>query len=351
MSKLPLSLELADTLRELRIQNKITSKEITHALGRSPSYLSKIENGGIKSIAEEELDTILKTIFPEVSTKQDRLEKLVEVQVNKYGFDTREGWVWFQNLDTVYRLIPIPVGLISEILCLLQESSITIEALVERINGNEELCVEDLNNADLPYNLWFERSDSDSKMSIKIHLSVEEVNEILNGNTKACNYVTMQAIVHYLHKIKLYPQDHVFLNSDLVLIQKEWQALLDKHKFFSLSRKEMLLSQTHSKSQEKDILNEFDLENQKILNRLLQIIKMATDMDVLTTNKSLKQFISNLEWDYNFMLRVIGFSFSSIEECSFSNKLQMLKEIRDVISKYQEMPKNQKALETYDDLD
>lgn len=351
MSKLPLTIEMADTIRELRLQNKIASKDITATLGRSPSYISKIENGSIKSISEEEFDIILTMIFPECLSLQERLDKLVEYQVKKYGFDSREDWVWFQNLDTVYRLIPIPPELVSEINSLLEENGITIERLVERINGNEELCEEDRNNESLPYNEWFERSDSNSKMSIKMLLEKEEVELILNGKTEACNYVTMQAIMHYLFKIKLYPEDYSLADTALQMIQREWEPILDKHKFFTLSRKEMLLSQTRSKNQAKSILNEFDIENQEILNQLLKFIKMATDMDVLSTNKSLKQFVSNLEWDYNFMMRVVGFSFSSIENCSFSNKLQMLKEIREIVTKYQEMPEEQKSVEVYRDLD
>ena len=35
MPKFPLTIELADTLRELRLQNKIASKDITAALGRA----------------------------------------------------------------------------------------------------------------------------------------------------------------------------------------------------------------------------------------------------------------------------------------------------------------------------
>lgn len=351
MSKLPLTIEMADTIRELRLQNKIASKDITAALGRSPSYISKIESGSIKSISEEEFDIILTMILPECLSPQERLDKLVEYQVKKYGFDIREDWVWFQNLDTVYRLIPIPSELVSEINSLLVENGITIERLVERINGNEELCEEDRNNESLPYNEWFERSDSNSRMSIKMLLEKEEVELILNGKTEACNYVTMQAIIHYLFKIKLYPEDYSLADTELQLIQREWEPILDRHKFFTLSRKEMLLSQTRSKNQAKSILNEFDIENQEILNQLLKFIKMATDMDVLSTNKSLKQFVSNLEWDYNFMMRVVGFSFSSIENCSFSNKLQMLKEIREIVTKYQEMPEEQRSVEVYSDLD
>ena len=76
MSKFPLTIEMADTLRELRLQNKIASKEITAALGRSPSYISKIEGGAIKSISEEELDIITEAI--ELGFIQELFKELVK---------------------------------------------------------------------------------------------------------------------------------------------------------------------------------------------------------------------------------------------------------------------------------
>lgn len=351
MSKLPLSAEMVDTIRELRLKRKITSKDISSALNRSASYISKIESGYIKSISDKELDIILTKILPECTSAQERLDRLVEYQAKKYGLENPEDWVWFHNLDTVYRLVPIPVGLVSEINDILSKEAITLDNLIERINGNEELCEEDLNDETLPYNEWFERSDAESRMSIKMFLEKQDVENILNGTIKACNYVTIQAIVHYLFKIKLYPEKRSFTDTELQTIQKEWQPLLDKHKFFTLSRKEKLLSQTRSQNQAKSILNDFDIENQKLLTELLHFIKIATDMDVVSTNRALKRFVSNLEWDYNFMFRVVGFNFAAIEECSFSNKLQMLKEIKDIITKYKEMPKEQKAIDTYDSLD
>lgn len=351
MAKIPLTIEMSEAIRELRLQNKIASKEIAGALGRSASYVSKIENGLIKTISEEEFDQILKIVFPNSKSPQERLDRLVEFQIKKYGVDSSEDKVWFYNLDTVYRLIPIPVGLVEEINDILTETTVGIEQLVARINSNEEISDSERNDPYLPYNEWIESNDSDATMIIRMKLRTEEVENILNGTAEVCNFITMQVIVHYLFKFKLFPEKHDLENKDLITVQKAWQELLDKHKFYTLLRKEKLLSQAHSKNQAKSILNDFDIENQEAINLMLQFIKMASDMDVYTTNKSLKQFISNLDWDYNFMLRVVGFDYSAVGECSFSNKLQMLRDIREVINKYKNMPEEQKMLDTYDDLD
>lgn len=351
MAKIPLTTEVSEAIRELRLQNKIASKEVAGVLGRSASYVSKIENGLIKTISEEELDLILQIIFPSSKSPQERLDKLVEFQIKKYGVDSSEDKAWFYNLDTVLRLIPISAGLVAEIKEILSETETSIEQLVARINSNEDISESERNDPSLPYNEWVESNDNNAKLIIRMKLKVDEVADILDGTAEVCNFVTMQAIVHYLYKIKLFPEKTDLDIKDLVTVQKTWQELLDKHKFYTLSRKEKLLSQTHSKNQAKSILNEFDLENQEAINLMLQFIKMASDMDVYTTNKSLKQFNRNMDWDYNFMLRVIGFDYASIGECSFSNKLQMLREIREIISKYKNMPEEQKLLDTYGDLD
>ena len=350
MAKMPLTYELSEALRELRLQNKIPSKEIAVAIGRSASYVSKIENGLIKTISEEEFDQILEIIFPNSETHQERLDKLVEFQIKKYGIESTEDKVWFYNFDTVYRLIPIPTGLIEELNSILSQTMVGIEQLVARINSNEDLSERERNDTSLPYNEWVESNDTDAKMIIRMRVRVEEIEDILNGTTEVCNFVTMQALVHYLYKYLLFPGKENFDTNDLIAIQKAWEELLDKYKFFTLSRKEKLLSLAHSKNQAKSILSDFDIENQAVVNQMLQFIKMASDMDVYNTNKSLKGFISNMDWDFNFMLRVIGFDFASVGDCSFSNKLQMLKDIREVINKYKNMPEKQKLLDTYDDL-
>lgn len=67
-------------------------------------------------------------------------------------------------------------------------------------------------------------------------------------------------------------------------------------------------------------------------------------------NKLLRQYANNLSWDYTFMLRPVGLDFSEIGNCNYSNKVQMLREIKDVISKYRDMPEAKKRMDQYDDL-
>lgn len=350
MARVFVSPELSDTIRELRVLNKISAKDVAAAIERSPSYISKIESNAIKTILEDELTAILTAIMPDCTSDYERQTKLLELLTDRYGYEKREAEVMYSNLDTVFQLIPIPEALASEISGVLSGIGVSIRELVERINGNEELSEADLHNPDLPDNEWFESSKTEGALSIRMKLTETEVSDILEGKTKSCNFVTMQAIVHYTFKFKMFDRKHVFTDEDLRQVNNAWRELLDKHKFFSMSRKAQLLANVHSKIEEESILNEFDLENQETINEILRYIKLASDMDAVYMNKLLRQFADNLSWDYTYMLRLVGFDFSGIGDVSYSNKVQMLREIKDVISKYRDMPEAKKRMDQYDDL-
>ena len=53
---------LVETLRSIRLQNKIQAKQLALHIGKSPAYVSKLENGSIQTIDTEELNSILQFI-------------------------------------------------------------------------------------------------------------------------------------------------------------------------------------------------------------------------------------------------------------------------------------------------
>ena len=50
------------------------------------------------------------------------------------------------------------------------------------------------------------------------------------------------------------------------------------------------------------------------------------------------------------MLMVLGLKFDLIQECSHTNKVQMLRDINKIITKYIEMPKEERMLDSYGDF-
>ena len=115
MKKVIMTPELSEVIREFRLLNKISSKEVAAAIERSPSYVSKIESCGIKAIANDEFTQILNVIMPDCSSDQERFNRILEALTKKYGYEKREAEVFYSNLDTVIQQLPIPSSLVVEI--------------------------------------------------------------------------------------------------------------------------------------------------------------------------------------------------------------------------------------------
>ena len=54
-----------------------------------------------------------------------------------------------------------------------------------------------------------------------------------------------------------------------------------------------------------------------------------------------------MHWDLGFMLKLISFNFSSLDDLSTTLKKELLNDIEELIKKYNSMPSAQKKIETY----
>ena len=237
--------ELADTIKSIRKENKVASKDVAAAIGRSASYISKLEANEIKSIAVDEFQKILELIIVDEDSVDERHEKLLTTYSIKYSKAEKEEQLWFLNIDSVWRRIPIPESLIVEISQLLNEVQVSIEQLVDRINANEELAPE-LKHGKTPVNEWFMDGDG---TAIKMSLSLEEVVRILTNEQNTCNYITILAIVHYALKYKQFGDEPVCNDNDLIALGDDCDAFLERHKFYTIARKMQLLANAHSQRQ------------------------------------------------------------------------------------------------------
>lgn len=348
MAKVEVSPILADSIKTLRMQKNVSARTIASAIGRSPSYFSKVENGVIKSIDKAELDKIFNVIAGDDRSLDKQIDSLYATLKIKYSTEEIEADVWFLNYDTVQRLIPIPPELISDINSRIAQAQISIDYLVERINGNDDLPLEYKENTEYSVNEWHTYIDGISdEPYIKMFVSVSEIQNILNGATKSSNYVVMLGIAYYLKRIEEY-QDQRDLPSDQSRIMMEHAInYLNSYKFYSLTEKQKLLNLATSNEERQRILTSFDRENLNLITEMLEGFQVFSEMDVEFTNKKLSAFIANLHWDSGFMLHIIGTPFSELDKISFTLKQEMLEEIRSVVKKYQEIPEKEKNIEIY----
>lgn len=348
MAKVEVSPILADSIRTLRMQKGLSSRSIALAIGRSPSYFSKIESGSIKSIDKSELDKIFDIITGDDRSLDKQIDSLYATLKIKYSTDEIQEDLWFLNYDTVTRLIPIPPELIEDINNRIHQAQISIEYLVERINGNDDIPMEYRTGLDQDFNEWkMYGSNTSGGQYIQMHVSVNQIEKILNGKVKTSNYVTILGIAYYLEKIEKHQDLRELPHEESNALMERAYDYLSSYKFYSLKEKEYRLNVATSNEERQRILTSFDNENINLINDLLNGFKVFSELNVEFTNRQLTAFIANLHWDASFMLNLIGLPFSNLEKISFTLKKEMLLELNKIVKKYQDIPDKEREIETY----
>lgn len=339
--------ELTETLRSIRLQNKVQAKKLAEHLKKSPAYISKLENGGIQTIDTRELYNIFQFISRE-SNSMEVAEKIYKSLKIKYSSKEIEEQLWFTNYDTVDCLLPIPEVLIQELNDRIKKLGITRQYLNERINANEALTSEEINDSSIPFNQWFhQKRIGGSAQSIKIKLSEKQMNKILDRQIDVAPYVFVFCILFYILKIESYGEAINLSDEENSALMKQTTSVLNSYKFYSILEKNALISQKQSEDEVQELLSSFDNANIEIINDILAGLRIASEHNIKTTNEQLGKFSKNMHWDLGFMLRIISMEFTLLQKTSVSNKRNLLNEIEHLIQKYSAIPEEQNIIEEY----
>lgn len=339
--------ELTETLRSIRLQNKVQAKKLAEHLQKSPAYISKLENGGIQTIDTKELYNIFQFISRE-SNSMEVAEKIYKSLKIRYSSKEIEEQLWFTNYDTVDCLLPIPEALIQELNDRIKKLEISRQYLNERINANEALTSEEINDNSIPFNQWFhQKRIGGSAQSIKIKLSEKQMNKILDQQIDVAPYVFVFCISFYILKIESYGETVSLSDEENSALMKRTTSILNSYKFYSIFEKNALIAQKQTEDEVHELLNSFDNTNIEIINDILTGLHVASKHNIKSTNTQLGQFSKNMHWDLGFMLRLISMEFTLLQKTSVSNKRNLLNEIEGLIQKYSAIPAEQNIIEEY----
>lgn len=329
--------ELSETLRSIRLQNKIQAKDLALHIEKSPAFISKLENGNLQTIETSTLYSILQFISGEHNFAE-LAEQIYASLRFKYSSKEIEEQLWFTNFDTVECRLPIPATLIDYINNRLETLNISRTILNARINANESLPPEDIHNTSIEFNQWYHRPHTDGySQSIKIRLTEQQMNNILDKTIDVSPYIFVFSILFYTLKIEKYNTKTDLSSTENNALIKTTTDILNSYKFLSISEKNNLIAEKESKEDVYDLLTSFDKTNMDILNDILIGFRYASDRDIKSTNKKLQLFSQNMHWDLGFMLKVISLDFKALENTSFNNKKALIEAIQSLISKYAQL--------------
>ena len=348
MPKIVVTQQLADTIKTLRLQNNIPAKALASELGKSPSYITKLEKGDIKSLSQDDLLHILDFVMKGQETYEQRLDSIFRTLSIRYTPQEIEREIWLLNFDTVERNIPIPQDFVANLNQRIKDNSISIAYLVSRINANEEIPLQLAGN-DEQYNVWINTNiNGHNHNYIKMRVSEEQVDGILSCRVTSASYVLVLAVTLYITKIEKYGDIRELSYSQSQELIELAISQLNHYKFYSLVEKSKIEKKITSEDERQSLLSSFDLKNLEIVNGLLDNFRVMSSIDMEKANRQLGQFLENLEWDVAFTMRIISLNFPEIGKTSYTIKKKIIEEIGDILLKYKEIPETEKMLETYD---
>lgn len=351
MSKSIVTSELSDILKTLRTQNKIQAKDVAKHINKSPAYITKLEKAEFKTIDSNELSSILHYITL-AKTDSTTVEEIYKSLKFKYSDAEIDAQIWFKNLDTITRKIPVPDILIDNINKKLKENNITRSYLCSRINANEELSDIDKSSTSIGNNQWFFSKDENnySKYSIKMHISEDQLNSLLNQQTGLSSYMFIFCILFYTNKIIQYNDIVKLDDSSFRKLHDITISELNSYKVFSITtynRNYFAHKSTKSNDYFYKLLSSFDPENLNYVKSILKEFSAASQYNFEYTSEKLAHFSKNLEWDLGFMLKIVSMDYTELNEISVSNKKALLEDITKVIERYKELPSSQNMIEEY----
>lgn len=346
MPKIVVTDRLADTLKMLRMQNGVKSKDLAKHLGKTPGYVSKLEKQEVKNIEIETVESIFSFILGENYKKTEIWEQIYASLQIKYSKAEIEEEIWFANFDTVYRYIPIPDSIIDYFNDKITKLNITREILLKRINANEALPYEEINNSKIKPNIWY-TSTSEKCSSIKINMSEEMLSDILDKKMLSSPYIFIFCILYYLIKIEKYGDVVKIEDSQIRQINNETTSILNSHKFYSIIERDNIVNGAQSKEEIQNLLSSFDNDNAKLISEILNELKFASEMDIRITNERLTGFLKNLNENVWFTLKIISLNYYLLESIDMPQRKEFLKDVEMLIQKYTDNQKMIKTTETY----
>lgn len=340
--------ELSEKIKELRLINKVKAIDVAEHIEKSPAYVSKLENGDIKTINYDELLKILTFI----SKSPEDLENFIDKLSLKLTPDERKEMIWLLNFDTVERSLPIPGNLIDYLNDKLSALGVDIPELVDYVNRNESITdiieKHNIDTSKYKSNYWYPY-DCDDKLAesfIIMRLIPNEIAALLEKKIDTTNYVTIESLLFNLLRLE-YGKENPISKEKNNELRNETTKILNSFKFYNSIEKNKLLKASTTKQELEALLSDFDIENRKLVNEFLEYISFLSDWNVKYTNEKMSLLNKNLDWDASYILTLASLPYFEIGGISKSLKSNLLNDIKELIEEYKKKPEQEKTIEEY----
>lgn len=321
MESIQLTSELCDLIKSFRIRNEKTAKDICMTIGKTPSYLSKIESGSTKKIDV----SVFIEFCNAVCNSSTGVKKFIQFAFRDETNFTKDTFLTLSNIDDViYKFAP-PEELLKYIKDKMVSNNISVTDLVNELNLNSDLSnIEaSIYNA-LPDNAYSFIDEEKNHSVIKLKYTVSTINSILE-HYEETNLVTLEAILYTLYKLCRIQPDNARI--------KAIKTLESRFKITS-TRKTKTIS-IHSKEDEEKYLGKLEPNVENNYQAVIQGIRFAL---LLSQSKGgserIETMYKNLKNDLGFSFSFISTDLEKILPLSKELKKDFLKDLNKLIEDY-----------------
>ena len=334
MPKYIIDARFGEIIKSARIQRNISAKSLASQIDKSPSYVTKLERGEIKSLDPDVFRTILIYIFGEDVEQTEIVDYIYDSLKIKYKDEEIEKILWFYNFSTTICHIPIPTELIDYINQKIETHNIDPDILLKRINSNEALSDEQLSDTTIEDNRWYTDKDDNKTRWIRINMQKSVFSSLLNKRLKKTSYIYILSIVYYLEKMITFHDQIELSPSEQNTLMQDATEILNQFKFYNAIEKDRAYHIQETNNTFSQLYNTYDTENIRLINDFLAFLRLASDFDVEITNKYLQEFINTTKWDPGFALKILSFEYSKLETISYHKKKAFFKDLNALIDRY-----------------
>lgn len=306
------SIELTETLRstikDLRKKKKKRGDELSKEIGKGAAYISQLENGKIKEIDFDLLDTIFHKItdLPDIQYNEF-LDNLLNDTVSHLTKEELQHEKWMHQFNHEIRKFPITDALIIFIQKKLEELDYTPEEFVSVINQNRGLEGIDIPEAN---KLNIEIIDTGNSSfgiysSIRFDLPNNFISQILSKEMTTINYINMEGILFNL-----------FLSDNCtpeIAHEKTDQLLFDNQFYTIQERNNLIRGKAKSKIDNNEEFTYYDIQPTDYDKKYIKIkedigngFDFLRDRDIVYACKRLESLSKNMHDDLGFITAIMA---------------------------------------------
>ncbi len=337
--------ELAILLKTIRTQNGVSAKDLANAIGKSPSYVSKLEAGSVKSIQKDLLKDIITYISGGGDFYEDCLSSAVKVMRSFIEPERIVHQAWLLQYDIVDRLIAVPPAMIDDLKSRMAEQPVDLATIIAFVNANVDSGMSSSFAENMVLSLPYEE---DERLLVRVRLDPEEVESLFAKQREITNYLTIHSLVFAIIRFQKYAEETGKLPPEKAsVVLQETAAFLSQYDIHSLTGFSHLLSSDEFIDRQKPLAWPYEPVGDEALAEAIQLFHDAMEHDPLTTKRATDTFRETLNWDPAFTMKLISIPFSELDNLSFHNKKCLLEELQAVVEKYNAMSDFEKRIETY----